>query len=116
MLSRNNLLKEWFDQFVDVRHVAEPNPVWVTTNGCRAHRTYIDEMAVNLRTLLDEEYRERIYEKLTRPFEIERETKKFLQDFTADRKVLSTIANIAKVEVEPEEVNPEEFEKILNGG
>lgn len=113
MLSRNNLLKEWLDQFVDVRHVAEPNLVWATTNGCRVHRTYIDEMAVNWRTLLEEEYRERIYEKLTRPFEIERETKELLQEFTVDWKVQPTIA---KVEVEPEEVNPEEFEKILNGG
>ena len=63
MPPRNNPLEEYFNQFVDVRRVVEPterNPVWATTNGFRAQRTYIDEMADHWRTHLEEEIRERI--------------------------------------------------------
>lgn len=135
MPPRNNPLEEYFNQFVDFRRVAEPieqNPVWATTNGYRAHRTYIDEMAANWRTHLEDEIRERIYEELTRPFEIEHEpvatTVATEATFTANEAfinedLLCTLMGdwkvsptVAKVEVEPEDVDPDEFEKILNGG
>lgn len=135
MPPRNNPLEEYFSQFVDVRRVVEPteqNPIWATTNGYRAHRTYIDEMADHWRTHLEEEIRERIYEELTRPFEIEHEpvataaateatftannafvNEDLLRTLMGDWAVSPTVA---KVEVEPEDVDPDEFEKILNGG
>lgn len=135
MPPRNNPLEEYFNQFVDVRRVVEPteqNPIWATTNGFRAQRTYIDEMADHWRTHLEEEIRERIYEELTRPFEIEHEpiataavteatftannafvNEELLRTLIGDWKVSPTVA---KVEVEPEDVDPDEFEKILNGG
>ena len=122
MPPRNNPLEEYFNQFVDVRRVVEPterNPVWATTNGFRAQR-------------IDDEIRERIYEELTRPFEIEHEpvattvateatftaneafiNEDLLRTLMGDWKVSPTVA---KVEVEPEDVDPDEFEKILNGG
>lgn len=81
----------WLDRFVEVRQ-AEPNLVWTTTNGHRAHRTYIDEMADQL----GEEIAGRVYEELVKSVEPEPTT-------------------VAKVEVELEDVDPEEFEKILNG-
>lgn len=135
MPPRNNPLEEYFNQFVDVRRVVEPterNPIWATTNGFRAQRTYIDEMADHWRARLDDEIRERIYEELTRPFEIEHEpvattvateatftaneafiNEDLLRTLMGDWKVSPTVA---KVEVEPEDVDPDEFEKILNGG
>lgn len=134
MPPRTNPLEEYFNQFVDVRRVVEPteqNPIWATTNGYRAHRTYIDEMTDNWRTHLEDEIRERIYEELTRPFEIEQEpvtTTATEATFTANteffnRDLLRTLMGdwkvsptVAKVEVEPEDVDPDEFEKILNGG
>lgn len=135
MPPRNNPLEEYFNQFVDVRRVVEPteqNPIWANTNGYRAHRTYIDEMDDHWRTHLEDEIRERIYEELTRPFEIEHEpvatTVATEATFTANEAfinedLLRTLMGdwkvspaVAKVEVEPEDVDPDEFEKILNGG
>lgn len=130
MPPRDNPLN-WLGEFVEVRQ-AEPNLVWTTTNGYRANRTYIDEMADQWRTRLEDEIRERVYQELTRPFEIEHEpvattvateatftanetfvNEDLLHALMGDWKVSPTVA---KVEVEPEDVDPDEFEKILNGG
>ena len=93
--------------------------------GYRVHRTYIYEMADRLRTYLEEESIKRIYEELTRPFATAATTeatftannafvnKELLRNLMGDWKVPPTVA---KVEVEPEDVDPDEFEKILNGG
>lgn len=131
MPPRDNPL-DWLGQFVEVRQTEEPNLTWVTTNGYRAHRTYIDEMADQWRTRLEDEIRERVYQELTRPFEIEHEpvataaateatftannafvNEELLRTLMGDWTVSPTVA---KVEVEPEDVDPDEFEKILNGG
>lgn len=95
MPPRDNPL-DWLGQFVEVRQ-AEPNLVWTTTNGHRAHITYIDEMADQWRTCFEDEF---VNEEL-------------LRTLMGDWKVSPTVA---KVEVEPEDVDPDEFEKILNGG
>ncbi|MBQ7044527.1 MAG: hypothetical protein IJN78_08030 [Clostridia bacterium] len=123
---------DWLGQFVEVRQTQEPHLVWNTTNGYRARRTYIDEMADQWRTRLEDEIRERVYQELTRPFEIEHEpvataaateatftanntfvNEELLRTLMGDWTVSPTVA---KVEVEPEDVDPDEFEKILNGG
>ena len=95
------------------------------TRGYRAHRTYIYETADQWRTHLEEEIRKRICEELTRPFATSATTKatftannafvnkELLRNLMDDWKAPPTVA---KVEVEPEDVDPEEFEKILNGG
>lgn len=129
MPPRDNPL-DWLGQFVEVRQTEEPNLVWDTTNGYRAHRTYIDEMADQWRTRLEDQVRERIYEELTRPFTIENEpvTSTAEATFTVNNAfinddLLRTLVGdwtvpqtIVKVDVEPEDVDPDEFEKILNGG
>lgn len=92
----------------------------------------IDEIVDQWRTRLDYEIRERVYQELTRPFEIEHEpvvptavteatftannvfvNEDLLRTLMGDWKVSPTVAN---VEVELEDVDPDEFEKILNGG
>lgn len=93
--------------------------------GYRAHRTYIYEMADQWLTHLEEETRKCSYEELTRPFATAATTgatftannafvnENLLRTLMGDWKVPPTVA---KVEVEPEDVDPDEFEKILNGG
>lgn len=85
-------LLDWLDRFAIFYQREEPQFMWTTTNGCRAQRTYIDEMADQL----GEEIAWRVYEELVKSVEPEPTT-------------------VAKVEVEIEDVDPEEFEKILNG-
>lgn len=157
MPPRNNPLEEYFNQFVDVRRVVESterNSVWATTNGFRAQRTYIDEMADHWRARLDDEIRDRIYEELTRPFEIEHEpvataaateatftaNNTFVNEdwsnllpydldtaFGAYQTLFAPIGDLklsfvvapriaTMDEVELEDVDLDEFEKILNGG
>ncbi len=111
-----------------------PYLVWTTTNttnGYRAQTYIIDEIVDQWRTNLEDEVRRRVCEELTRQFTIEPETitgtteaafttrnalinEELLRTLVGDCAI--PLPTIIKVKAEPEDVDPDEFEKILNGG
>lgn len=101
-----------------------PLEVWATTaTAYRAQRTYIDEMTDQLQARLNEEVTRRIYEEFTQatvPEPILRTETATERRDNLDAMFFnwfeSEIIEGAKAVAEPEDVDPKEFEKILNGG
>lgn len=98
---------DWLNHLGEFCHIPELQEILTTTaTEHRVKRNYIDEMADLWQEQLSREIEKRVYEEFM-------QTKVSIPTINWSK---SNLTKWAKVNIEPEDVDLEEFEKILNGG
>lgn len=112
-------------------YARQPYTLWATTNEYRAQNTYIDEMIGKITKQIEDEIERKICEEIlkVKTYNVTTDydgaiTATTTTNIEFDNDALQRVIDacglppqvFAKVEIEPEDVDVNEFERILNGG